>query len=157
MTQISKVALSGLPERDALLTIVACGVVSHLVLRRPSSLTGTCQAAHLVFKRWEPKEPLVHLLLLLGVPATLSSLLVGRYALVTFGIYWTSLVASIVMYRMSPFHPLARYPGPLLHRLTKLRVVWASWFGTNFRDIKSMHEKYGPVVRVGASAIAELG
>jgi formate hydrogenlyase subunit 4 len=37
-------------------------------------------------------------------------------------LYLLALSASITAYRLSPFHPLARYPGPLFARLSRF---WA--------------------------------
>lgn len=64
-------------------------------------------------------------------------------------IYLGSLCVSIVAYRLSPFHPLAQYPGPVLARVSRL---WAT------REVikESQHitshilfERYGDVVRTG--------
>ena len=122
------------------------------------------QALHQYFRRYEP-YPLPAILTVLGcgvlLQAAISYFSKGKLSLSpqtvveNAAVTAATLFLSIATYRLSPWHPLARYPGPLLHRLTKLRVAYASWFGTNFRDIKAMHEKYGPVVRVGAFLIAD--
>ena len=57
----------------------------------------------------------------------------------------------MVTYRLSPFHPLARVPGPLPFKVTK---IWmASWcaMGMESRLITALHEEYGDVVRTGMS------
>lgn len=41
----------------------------------------------------------------------------------TFAIFHTTLISSIVLYRLSPFHPLAKYPGPVLAKISKLWFV----------------------------------
>ena len=41
----------------------------------------------------------------------------------TFFTYFATLLGSIAAYRISPFHPLARYPGPFIAKLSKLWMV----------------------------------
>ncbi|KIX09580.1 uncharacterized protein Z518_00660 [Rhinocladiella mackenziei CBS 650.93] len=45
------------------------------------------------------------------------------------------------------FHPLAKYPGPLLHRASVLPSLYYVWRGDRHLVISSLHEKYGDVVR----------
>ena len=89
---------------------------------------------HLYFKRYEPQSPKHALSILIGIPSFLSLLDVyaGRNpppawstwkVLGTFGAYFSTLIGSIAAYRISPFHPLAEYPGPLIARLSKLWMV----------------------------------
>lgn len=70
-------------------------------------------------------------------------------AFVSFSVFYVTLVVSIVLYRLSPFHPLARYPGPLLAKVTKFYGVYVMASGKNHIFHKRMHEEYGPYVRVG--------
>ena len=89
------------------------------------------------------------------VPACLSTLLAPHYgkvlgALVTFATYYGVLSTSILIYRLSPWHPLARYPGPLLARTTKWWLVAKSIFGKQHLTIHALHERYGDIVRIGA-------
>ncbi|KZV95507.1 cytochrome P450 [Exidia glandulosa HHB12029] len=83
----------------------------------------------------------------LGLPASTLVYSLG-------GTTFATLLLSIAAYRLSPWHPLARYPGPLLHRLTKLRTVYASWRGNHFKEMAKIHDKYGPVVRMAPNAIS---
>ena len=39
-------------------------------------------------------------------------------------IYIISLVSSITIYRLSPFHPLSGFPGPWMLRVTKFNSAW---------------------------------
>lgn len=66
-----------------------------------------------------------------------------------FAIYVSVLAASIVFYRLSPFHPLAKYPGPLINRVSKLYMSWISSKGHQHEYYHSLHEQYGDVVRIG--------
>ncbi|EJD51349.1 cytochrome P450 [Auricularia subglabra TFB-10046 SS5] len=53
-----------------------------------------------------------------------------------------TLLLSAAIYRLSPWHPLAKYPGSLVFKLTKLRTFYGSWRGNYYRDIKKMHDQY---------------
>jgi hypothetical protein len=61
--------------------------------------------------------------------------------------------SSHVVYNLF-FHPLARFPGPLIHRITRLAFVYKFLRGTLPYDILPMHEKYGPVVRIAPSELS---
>lgn len=41
------------------------------------------------------------------------------------------------------FHPLAKYPGPLLGKLTTLYAAYHAWKGDLHLDIWRCHERYG--------------
>lgn len=60
---------------------------------------------------------------------------------------------SIAVYRLSPLHPLASYPGPLLFKISKLTGTVVSGTGRQHLILKSLHDTYGPVVRIGEGAI----
>ena len=60
-----------------------------------------------------------------------------------------SLVACFVLYRISPLHPLAHFPGPLANRCTELPLVRRAFQWTRHLYLCELHERYGPVVRVG--------
>ena len=61
----------------------------------------------------------------------------------------TALLGSISLYRLSPFHPLAMYPGPTLCKLTKMWTAWISFGGRAHIYYKTLHDRYGPIVRIG--------
>ena len=66
-----------------------------------------------------------------------------------FGTYVIALFASVAIYRLSPFHPLAGYPGPALAKVTKLWGAWNTWKGDQHHVWLRLHRKYGPFVRTG--------
>lgn len=113
------------------------------------------QATYLLYHKWEPTHPVVHLALLLLAPTAIVVLISPSRNIpaffFTFLQYWASIVIFTVTYRISPFHPLARYPGPFLAQISKL---WAAWItakdGNLHRIIRELHAEYGDVVRVGA-------
>ncbi|KPI40732.1 Isotrichodermin C-15 hydroxylase [Cyphellophora attinorum] len=45
------------------------------------------------------------------------------------------------------FHPLARYPGPWLARVSRLYAAYYNWRGDPHLQIHKLHEQYGPYVR----------
>ena len=70
-------------------------------------------------------------------------------ALNVFGLFWSTLIISILVYRASPWHPLAKYPGPLICKLTKYHVAFLSLRGKQYLYFSRLHKKYGDVVRIG--------
>ncbi|EGN99142.1 hypothetical protein SERLA73DRAFT_137309, partial [Serpula lacrymans var. lacrymans S7.3] len=133
-------------------------------------VVGAGLGCHLVFNRFEPKSPLSHAALIGLVPALLTLLLQPHFSsilqanLITFAAYYTTLLISICSYRLSPFHPLAKYPGPVLCKLTKFWLAYHGQTGKQYLYYKKLHEKYGSIVRIGpnelsiteASAVAPL-
>jgi hypothetical protein len=64
-------------------------------------------------------------------------------------LYWASLAASVITYRLSPFHPLARYPGPLLARVSRLWALHVVLGRKQHQVSHQLFERYGDVVRTG--------
>jgi hypothetical protein len=60
-----------------------------------------------------------------------------------------SLVVSTVLYRLSPFHPLAKFPGPVLNKMTSLKLVYNVSTGKCPLITDELHKKYGKFVRTG--------
>lgn len=59
-----------------------------------------------------------------------------------------------ILYRLSPFHPLASYPGPFAARISKFWAAYNTFTrGDMHRTLRALHEKYGEVVRVGKLAL----
>ncbi|KAI0065823.1 high nitrogen upregulated cytochrome P450 monooxygenase 2 [Artomyces pyxidatus] len=120
----------------------------------------TSLISYLFFKRYEPKEllPLITLLILLptllAVPLTvvLGSGILGL--LVAFTAYGTAILSFTLIYRLSPFHPLAQYPGPIPARISKWWSAYICAQGQQHLYYKALHERYGDVVRVGPNELS---
>ncbi|KAI0649664.1 high nitrogen upregulated cytochrome P450 monooxygenase 2 [Trametes meyenii] len=69
-------------------------------------------------------------------------------------IYVASLILSTFLYRVSPFHPLAQHPGPIRCKLSKFWMAWIGLTGRQHTYIRSLHERYGDVVRIGPNEVS---
>jgi cytochrome P450 len=58
------------------------------------------------------------------------------------------------VYNISPLHPLAKYPGPLLWRSTRLFASYHHASGTLYKRIAEFHETYGPTVRIAPDELS---
>ncbi|KIW05052.1 uncharacterized protein PV09_04207 [Verruconis gallopava] len=58
-----------------------------------------------------------------------------------------------VVYRRY-LHPLSKYPGPFLHSVSGLPAALSLLRGRYAFDNKLLHEKYGPVIRIGPNELA---
>ncbi|KAJ6502030.1 cytochrome P450 [Mycena sanguinolenta] len=113
---------------------------------------------HLYFNRFEPKSansPLLVLtvqppLLLLALAAPLSLWRV----LSAYIVFIFTLCSSIAIYRISPWHPLASIPGPMVYKITKLWSAWVCSGGDQHQVIKALHDKYGPFLRTGPNEVS---
>ncbi|OCB86513.1 high nitrogen upregulated cytochrome P450 monooxygenase 2 [Sanghuangporus baumii] len=139
----------GIPQlafHDAVLLDVACAL-----------------AVHAIYRRYEPDTslPFVQIILLIATPSLPAAVFLrhfetsrGLAVLTAFALFYVTLIASIVFYRLSPWHPLAKYPGPLLAKISK---AWASYHtakGKLHLDLKKLHEKYGRYVRIGPNELS---
>jgi hypothetical protein len=70
------------------------------------------------------------------------------YAMKCCFVYLATLASSIALYRNSPFHPLAAFPGPIWARTTQVWFFWYNYNGTTRLLIRRLHEKYGDFVRI---------
>lgn len=59
----------------------------------------------------------------------------------------------LTIYRLA-FHPLAKYPGPVLAKITDWYSVYHAWKGDRHLEFWRCHEKYGPVVRFGPNSLS---
>ncbi|EMD31379.1 hypothetical protein CERSUDRAFT_119768 [Gelatoporia subvermispora B] len=114
---------------------------------------------HGIFKRYEPPEISHHAGLLLGVPSLLSLLLWNHYSPVralvtTIATFLAALVTSVVFYRLSPFHPLAKYPGPLYLKISRIPLTWIAMQGKEHLVIQKLHDWYGDVVRISPNEVS---
>lgn len=149
--------------------------------------TNSKQGIHQIFKRREPSVlQFLGLVSLLNVglfaksyygPAFPSSTLfmhvvrTSKYAILTTSTFLLGLASATIAYRLSPFHPLASYPGPILPKVSKWWVAY--WIGKGERHLVlqrfillrihscfsahsklyRLHEKYGPWIRIGEHLI----
>ena len=107
---------------------------------------------HQIFRKYETLSLPFHAFLLLVPPAVASirlsspsiSELVFCYAS-----YLGVLALSVVVYRISPFHPLHEYPGPFWCRTSMIWHMARTMHGKQMEYLRSLHDTYGDVVRVG--------
>ncbi|PIL34414.1 cytochrome P450 [Ganoderma sinense ZZ0214-1] len=120
-------------------------------------------AVHQVFRTHETYSVVVHCILLVVPPtlvfSTTISVLVDPPSVpwtlvLCYGTYLLTLIASVVLYRVSPAHPLASYPGPFWCRISKLWLATVAATGKQSRWFAALHDKYGDVVRVGPNELS---
>ncbi|KAF9476916.1 cytochrome P450 [Pholiota conissans] len=96
-------------------------------------------ATHLWMKSYNSMRFKHFIIALLVVPAIPTYLnvnriedkplsLIFRVASASYLAFYAALIVCVVVYRLSPFHPLAKYPGPIIMRMTKL------WGGPTIRN-----------------------
>lgn len=68
----------------------------------------------------------------------------------------TTLALLTLAYRVSPFHPLARFPGPFFNKLTSFRMMYIVYSGHRNRYIMDLHKTYGKFVRTGENLCASV-
>ncbi|KAI8969884.1 cytochrome P450 [Trametes punicea] len=68
--------------------------------------------------------------------------------------YLLTALTITALYRLSPFHPLASYPGPRIAKLTSLWLSYISSTGKRYEIIDALHEKHGPFLRIGPSHLS---
>ncbi|KAI1375408.1 cytochrome P450 [Hypoxylon crocopeplum] len=63
---------------------------------------------------------------------------------------WVGYYVVVALYNISPFHPLYRFPGPKVAAISYLYEAYFDWWlmGRYGREIRRMHETYGPIVRI---------
>ncbi|KAI1661842.1 cytochrome P450 [Daldinia decipiens] len=62
-------------------------------------------------------------------------------------------VVGLVIYRLF-FHPLAKYPGPVIAKITDAYQLYHAWKGDRHLEFWRLHEKYGKVVRFGPNSVS---
>lgn len=110
------------------------------------------QVSHICFRYLEPRS-LLPLVTLLVVPPTLLSSPLSFHVrwpiTLAFAAYGSLLVLFTLTYRLSPLHPLAKYPGPALAKTSKWWAAYLGGKGDLHRVGKDLHDRYGDIVRVG--------
>ena len=116
---------------------------------------------YLVYKRYEPGRTLYHSVFLLALPGLLvshthryyqhdsSSRSLAKTAAATYATYWGTILGLMTAYRLSPFHPLAKFPGPFFAKLSKLYMSYVVTQGAAHEAVRRWHAQYGDVVRIG--------
>jgi len=133
-----------------------CPTFSHT----PHPSSSSLQFTHYSFNRHEPKTPQPVLITTLVVPTFWSTILLQSFASplsaisFSFITYFAVLSISIAAYRLSPFHPLASFPGTTLCKLTKWWGVWETYNGKRHLRVHELHKNYGPIVRVGPNELS---
>lgn len=67
-----------------------------------------------------------------------------------------ALLTVYVVYQRL-LHPLARFPGPFLAGLTEISKFSYFWSLQIDRKLFALHEKYGPIVRIGPNELSFYG
>ncbi|KAF7335410.1 hypothetical protein MVEN_02193800 [Mycena venus] len=115
---------------------------------------------HLFFHKYEPRTAHFPFLLLAAEPVALLFIVGVPFSparvLCSYLVFLSSLSLSIVAYRLSPFHPLAQYPGPTIAKMTKLWGLWKQWQGYKHLVHKELHDTYGPYVRTGPNELSVI-
>ena len=138
------------------LSILGTSLVSERCRLSTQILTrAAAQLGYYIFHTYDPGRPKQHVALLLGLPAALSLVL---YQLTSrllhsigtaFAAYWALLLCFTGLYRISPFHRLAAFPGPLGAKLSKVWMTFIMAEGKISLYYRDLHRQYGDVVRVG--------
>ncbi|OTB09420.1 hypothetical protein M426DRAFT_315977 [Hypoxylon sp. CI-4A] len=68
---------------------------------------------------------------------------------------WVGYHVFIILYNLSPFHPLSHIPGYWLARASYLPEFYYDMikYGQYTKQIQKMHEKYGPLIRISPDEI----
>ncbi|RDX42351.1 cytochrome P450 [Lentinus brumalis] len=75
-------------------------------------------------------------------------------SIVLYRTYLLSLCGTTALYRLSPWHPLASYPGPWQARVTSLWLTCRSLRGQRYLLLDNLHRRYGPFVRIGPNILS---
>ncbi|KAI0763298.1 cytochrome P450, partial [Trametes elegans] len=70
------------------------------------------------------------------------------------GVYFASLSVTTIIYRLSPWHPLTSYPGPVLWRTSTLFLSFISLTGRRHLVLDRLHAKYGPFMRIAPNIVS---
>ncbi|KAK7514329.1 cytochrome P450 [Phyllosticta citriasiana] len=90
-----------------------------------------------------------------SIPVTAILSRLGRVANLTLIVLFTVAIGIVVVdivYKLY-FHPLAKYPGPFLAKITNLYSAYHSWKGDIPIDQWRCHQKYGDKVRYAPNKV----
>ncbi|KAI1171705.1 averantin oxidoreductase [Nemania sp. FL0916] len=85
-------------------------------------------------------SPARSIAIILLAPVVLAGLAIAYYG-------------SVAIYNLW-FHPLSKYPGPLLARASPLWMALSYFYGRTPTDLQKLHNQYGPVVRTGPNELS---
>ncbi|KAI9068087.1 high nitrogen upregulated cytochrome P450 monooxygenase 2 [Trametes sanguinea] len=111
------------------------------------------------FRRFETFDIKIHLILLcapifLGFGLLKDTVPWHWAVLISILTFSITIVVALALYRLSPFHPLARYPGPTPCKLSKFWMAYISLGGYQHLYIKDLHDCYGDIVRIGPNELS---
>ncbi|KAF5354217.1 hypothetical protein D9756_006926 [Leucocoprinus leucothites] len=119
-------------------------------------------SSHLIFKRAEPR-----VLPALGMVCALQTVAFGyiyndtheflHASIASFAVISAllfGLFTSIAIYRLSPWHPLARYRGPTLAKLSKWYMGYWIAKGNRHLKLQELHRTYGRWIRIGPNELS---
>ncbi|KAJ7637018.1 high nitrogen upregulated cytochrome P450 monooxygenase 2 [Roridomyces roridus] len=129
--------------QNAVFSAVFCGLTTHLLFNKFEDRHLTLLSRLLVVL------PLIPAALFLSHCTSSFSALCVAYA-----ICYITLLTSIACYRLSPFHPLSKYPGPILARLSKWWSIYQTYTGKTHTTYLELHRKYGRIVRTGPNEVS---
>ncbi|KAK3356880.1 cytochrome P450 monooxygenase-like protein [Lasiosphaeria hispida] len=125
----------------AAILAVASGVAAHVFLFRIGEWDVASPSVFLTYVSMFSAAALASRLGFLCLPMVEIARLCGYHALGLYG--------SMLFYRAF-FHRLAKYPGPLLARLTNFYITALSMKKLHmFEEVQKLHAQYGDIVRLG--------
>lgn len=65
----------------------------------------------------------------------------------------SAILLAFVLYRLF-LHPLAKYPGPLTHRVCGLPTLYHAWRGDLHHHFYELHHRYGDYVRYSPNKLS---
>ncbi|KAJ7453160.1 cytochrome P450 [Mycena latifolia] len=95
-----------------------------------------------------------------AVPATIlaaGALAAWKGELSRFAYYSAATIfLGIPLYRLSPFHSLWEYPGPISHKISELPMLYYTLLGKTHIHVRKLHDKYGRTVQIGPNSVSFL-
>ncbi|ETN43942.1 uncharacterized protein HMPREF1541_11073 [Cyphellophora europaea CBS 101466] len=87
--------------------------------------------------------------------SSLSLLPVLPGLIIVFGLY--ALVLLFGNIYLTFFGPLSKFPGPTVNAFSLVPFIRSTWNGNEGIDVAALHDKYGPVVRIGPTMLSFVG
>lgn len=139
-------ALQASWELSALVSLLA-GVASHHLIFRPFEIDGYAWQILFIFLG----SVFIFVIAYIQLAGYGVVLALCRVSLIATA-YSSGAAISIFMYRAF-LHPLNRFPGPFLAKISRFYAMNNAAKNVKaFEDIRSLHKKYGDIVRVGKAS-----